>query len=269
MLILIFSISIQVFFSPDGGARNAIIREIQQAERSVSVAMYILTDRELSNALIEANERGKEVHVVMDGTEINEKSYSKHVYLQKNGVPVRLDLSHRSKSSEYSGIMHHKFAIIDGETVITGSYNWTHSAEELNEENLLIINNSGEICKKFKREFDRIWKRAKSVEIGKVPVLDPYRTDNLKRYVNKWVKIRGKPSNWNISKSGHLFMDFTGKTEEFTFLLWKEGVEKLREEGFDFSVLNYKTVELEGKLIDHEKYGLEIVTENPGAISIK
>ncbi len=267
MFFLIISISIQAFFSPGGGARNAIIRELSSARINIDVAMYILTDRELSNALASAERRGVKVRAVMDGSEARKTNYSKHFFLDKKGVDVRLDKTHKATKGKYPGIMHNKFAIIDGEVLITGSYNWTHSAEVLNDENLLIIKGDKELIQEFEKEFLKIWKRSTSP--GEVLTLDPYNTSELRQHIGEGVVIVGKPSHWNISGSGHLFLDFGRGKGAFTFLLWKEGVRELKKKGFDFEKLSEDSVELTGILIDHEKYGLEIVTDDPDAIQIK
>jgi phosphatidylserine/phosphatidylglycerophosphate/cardiolipin synthase-like enzyme len=55
--------------------------------------------------------------------------------------------------------MHHKFMIIDGKIVVTGSYNWSYSAEEKNDENLVVIL-SPNTAKLYETEFNRIWSQA-------------------------------------------------------------------------------------------------------------
>jgi phosphatidylserine/phosphatidylglycerophosphate/cardiolipin synthase-like enzyme len=52
--------------------------------------------------------------------------------------------------------MHHKFMVVDGGIVVTGSYNWSHAAEERNDENLIVILNP-DIATLYEAEFDRIW----------------------------------------------------------------------------------------------------------------
>lgn len=266
MLLLIISLSVQVFFSPNGGARDAIIEELAAAKTEINIAMYILTDRELSNAIISAKDRGVKVKILLDAKSAEEIGYSKHHFLSERKIDVRLDNTHKSYGGKYKGIMHNKFAIIDNKTLITGSYNWTHSAEELNNENLLIIKDAKELINKFEEEFLKLWEGSKTF---KKPVsLDPYNLRELKKHVGEWVIISGKPTSWNISRSGHLFIDFGEEKENFTFVLWKEGAEKLKEEGFNLEELNGREIELKGKLIDHKKYGLEITTSDPEAISI-
>ena len=266
MLLLIISLSVQVFFSPNGGARDAVLKELKSAKKEIDVAMYILTDRELSNALISARRRGVNVRVLLDGKSAEEIGYSKHHFLSERNINVKLDNTHRRYGDKYEGIMHNKFAIIDNETLITGSYNWTHSAEKLNDENLLIIKEDEKLIGKFTDKFTQLWNRGK---ILPEPLkINPYDLEKLKDNVGKWIIISGKPTSWNVSRSGHLFIDFGEEKEQFTFVLWKEGLEKLKEEGFNLEELNNREVILKGKLIDHKKYGLEITTSNPEAISI-
>lgn len=269
MLLLIISVTIQAFFSPGGGVRDAIIKELSMAGKKIDVAMYILTDRELSNALALAVEKGVKVRVMMDGEKSDEIRYSKHRFLEGKGIEVRLDETHLSKVGKHQGIMHNKFSIIDSNVLITGSYNWTHSAENLNDENILIVRGSKQITKEYQRKFNSMWARSAPLELKKVPTLDPYNISLLRKHVGEWIVVVGTPSNWNISRGGHLFLDFGRSKDAFTFLMWKEGVEGLKEKGFDFEILNNAVVKLEGKLIDHEKYGLEIVTDNSDAIKIK
>jgi HKD family nuclease len=266
MLLLIISLSIQVFFSPEGGARDAILGEMENAKYEINVAMYVLTDRELSNALISAKERGVKVKVLLDGKSATEIGYSKHHFLRERNVNVKLDNTHRTYGNKYEGIMHNKFAIVDNKTLITGSFNWTHSAEKLNEENLLIIKDDTGLIRAYADEFLKLWDRGNIV--NKPVKLDPYNLKELRKNIGKWVVISGKPTNWNVSRSGHLFIDFGMGKEQFTFVLWKEGLEKLKGQNFSLEKLDEKEVELKGKLIDHEKYGLEITTSEPEAISV-
>jgi hypothetical protein len=266
MLILLISLSVQVFFSPNGGAKEAILKELTDAKTNIDVAMYILTDRELSKALVSAKERGVKVRVLLDWKSTEEIEYSKFFFLHKSKVDVRVNNTLPSNTDKYSGIMHNKFAIIDSKTLITGSFNWTHSAEELNNENLLIIKESKELINKFENEFSKLWRQGKSPRA--TPRLDPYNLHDLKKHIGEWVIISGKATTWNVSSSGNLFIDFGEGKDNFTFVLWKEGLEELKDKEFDLKELNKSKIEIKGKLIDHRKYGLEITTSNPNAIRI-
>jgi hypothetical protein len=266
MLLLIISLSIEVFFSPNGGARDAILKEIGSANTTIDIAMYILTDRELSKALTLAQERGVHVRILLDAKSAREIRYSKHHFLSERKVPVKLDNTHKTSGDKYEGIMHNKFAIIDNKVLLTGSYNWTHSAEELNNENLLIVKNSEELIGKYRLEFTKLWDRSEI--IAKPIKIDPYDLKELKNNVGKWVIVSGKPTNWNVSRSGHLFIDFGRGKDLLTFILWKEGVEKLKKEKFNLEEINNANIELKGILIDHKEYGIEITTSDPEAIRI-
>ncbi len=121
---------IQVFFSRVDNPQAAIVRALDGAGQTVHIAMYYFTDAELADAVVRAQKRGVQTYVYLDKSQVNQQ-YAQAQYLATKGVPVRI--------SSNSAIMHNKFAIIDGSTIITGSYNWTKSAYQRNDENLLII----------------------------------------------------------------------------------------------------------------------------------
>jgi len=138
---------IKVYFSPNGDCQHAVISEIRKAAQTIDIAMYYLSSRDIAQALVKAQEKNVRVRIVLDqGQEI--EPASKSTYLIKHGFDIRYHLGF--------GLMHNKFAIIDGESLITGSFNWTLTAEERNEENLLIINDKGTI-EKYEKRFDYLW----------------------------------------------------------------------------------------------------------------
>jgi phosphatidylserine/phosphatidylglycerophosphate/cardiolipin synthase-like enzyme len=138
---------IKVYFSPNGGCQQAVISEIRKATQTIDIAMYYLSSRDIAQALARASENNVRVRIVLDqGQEI--ESASKSGYLVRHGLEVRYHLGF--------GLMHNKFAIIDEKSLITGSFNWTLTAEERNEENLLIITDEGTI-EKYKERFNYLW----------------------------------------------------------------------------------------------------------------
>jgi phosphatidylserine/phosphatidylglycerophosphate/cardiolipin synthase-like enzyme len=145
--------SLQVYFSPQGGCQQAIIEEIGKARKTLDVAMFSFTNRELGNAVIAAQKRGVEVRVVLDESQAANR-YSKKNYFLNSGLYIRL------ARGLGRGIMHHKFAVIDSRIVITGSFNWTANAEENNFENLLVIH-SPLLAMKYADEFQKIFRAAK------------------------------------------------------------------------------------------------------------
>jgi len=139
--------AIDVYFSLVGDPERAIIEQLNKAGESIDIAMYYFTDRNLANAVIDAYNRGVKVRIYLDKDQ-KEAQYSKSRYLTKQGITIRY--------SNNPYIMHHKFAVIDSEVVITGSYNWTASAGEMNNENLLVIRDPP-LASRYKQEFYRLW----------------------------------------------------------------------------------------------------------------
>ncbi|MGC9286993.1 MAG: phospholipase D family protein [Hydrogenobaculum sp.] len=127
---------VSVYFSPNGGASDAIIKEIENAHSFIDIAMYAFTSRPIGQAVIDAYKRGVKVRLVMDVREANTR-FSRSRFFYKAGIPIKTLPVEETRFVK--GLMHNKFAVIDGKEVITGSYNWTASAEKLNYENLLII----------------------------------------------------------------------------------------------------------------------------------
>ena len=130
---------IQVYFSPNGGCTDAIVTALSQAKSSVLVQAYSFTSAPIAKAVVDAHKRGVKVRVILDKSQRTEK-YSSADFLAHAKVPVSIDAKHK--------IAHNKVMIIDSETIITGSFNFSKSAEEGNAENLLIIN-SPELAEKY------------------------------------------------------------------------------------------------------------------------
>lgn len=143
----------EVYFSPNGGVRQRLVRAIAESRQSIDVAIYNLTARELIEALAAAKARGVRVRVLMDRGMADEGGPG-ILRLRVRGVPVR------SLGVPDQSLMHHKFAIFDGRLVLTGSYNWTHSAEVANFENLVVLDEAG-VVTRFQQEFRRLWQEAR------------------------------------------------------------------------------------------------------------
>ena len=99
--------------------------------------------------MIEAHNRGVEVLVVFEERQISK--YSEYWRLKKAGIPVRND------TNRY--LMHNKVMIVDGLIVLTGSFNWSRSAEERNDENLVVIR-SEHIASLYTEVFMKVWKES-------------------------------------------------------------------------------------------------------------
>jgi len=120
----------EVYFSPEGGCTEAIVREIDAAQTSILVQAYSFTSAPIAKALVEAHQRGVHVEAILDRSQKSEK-YSSADFVLHAGIPTMIDAKH--------AIAHNKVIVIDGGIVITGSFNFTKAAEEHNAENLLVI----------------------------------------------------------------------------------------------------------------------------------
>ena len=135
------------YFSPGDACLNAIITAINGAQSSLKVCVFTISDDRITRAILQAHRSGVAVKVLTD----NEKLYDKGSDIRElvqAGVPVRVDNT--------ANHMHHKFAIMDNQTVLTGSYNWTRSAALYNHENLIVTNEKTMVAD-FCQEFDRLW----------------------------------------------------------------------------------------------------------------
>jgi phosphatidylserine/phosphatidylglycerophosphate/cardiolipin synthase-like enzyme len=121
-----------VYFSPNGGAMDAILAAVRGAKRTILVQAYLLHSRRLAGALVRAHQRGVQVHVILDASaQPHDPPVPAVARLVAAGIAVSLDARH--------AWAHDKVMILDGAIVITGSYNWTVAAERNNGENLLVI----------------------------------------------------------------------------------------------------------------------------------
>jgi phosphatidylserine/phosphatidylglycerophosphate/cardiolipin synthase-like enzyme len=122
---------VQAFFSPHGGATDAVVNALGHATNSIHVQAYSFTSAPIAKALVDAGRRGVKVQVILDRSQRTEK-YSEADFLKNEGIPTLIDAEH--------AIAHNKVIVIDGYLVLTGSFNFTKAAEENNAENLLVIN---------------------------------------------------------------------------------------------------------------------------------
>ena len=137
---------VEAYFCPIDDCAGAVERKIARANSSIFFAAYSFTHPDIANEIILKESEGVSVSGVFEKSMAG-TSYSKHALMAANGVSVRLETSGR--------LMHHKFFVIDNETVITGSFNPTANAAEKNDENLLIIKNKN-LATAYYKEFSRI-----------------------------------------------------------------------------------------------------------------
>ncbi|MCK4904654.1 DUF1669 domain-containing protein [bacterium] len=140
--------TIEVYFTPENGEVSLarIKKLLQNAKTGIYFAQFTLTHPDIADILIEKANRGIEVRGIMEHDQIG--AYSKYPRLEIMDIDVR-------KDKNYCFPFHHKFFIIDGETVITGSLNATKSAFKKNRENVLIIHSIA-LAQEYLRYFESI-----------------------------------------------------------------------------------------------------------------
>ena len=152
--------AVQACFSPKGKCATHILRELENAKRELLVAVYAFTSDELAGALTKAKKRGLMVQVIIDREFDSRNHNSKGRFLEAQKIPVRrLPGSKAADPTREPGLMHQKFAVVDRQIVLTGSYNWTQSADSINDENVLFFRDAGPLAEEYRRIFLRLWER--------------------------------------------------------------------------------------------------------------
>ena len=139
---------LEVYFSPEDSTLNRLLALVADADESIYFLAYSFTSDDLAAALLERAAAGVTVMGVFEEDQYNSNIGTEFDNLLNAGLEVRLDGNPRH--------MHHKVIIIDEQIVITGSYNFSASAEERNDENTLVIHNT-EIAALFVAEFQRVF----------------------------------------------------------------------------------------------------------------
>jgi len=119
------------FTPPSANCGQMVVEQINQAKNTIYMQAYGLTHPKIIDALIKAKQRGVDVRILLDRSNLTQK-YSRMKELAEVGIEIVID--------KVPGIAHNKIIIIDNTTTITGSFNFTVAADTRNAENVLIIN---------------------------------------------------------------------------------------------------------------------------------
>ena len=138
-------------FSPNGDSLQLVLKGINSAKKSIHVAAYSFTSKPIAEALLKASNRGVEVKVVADAKS-NSGKYSATTYLANNHIPIKLDGNYP--------IFHHKFMVIDGTSLETGSFNYSAAAANKNAENVLMLWNVPDIASAYDKKWQSLWNEA-------------------------------------------------------------------------------------------------------------
>lgn len=137
----------QAFFSPGSSCRRAIIQQLNNARHTIEICVFTISDDVITEAIVAAHGRGVDVRIISDNHK-SEDMGSDIVRMQEVGLALRLD------DSPYH--MHHKFALFDKRFLLNGSFNWTRSATDKNQENIVISGDEG-LVRDFSVLFDQLW----------------------------------------------------------------------------------------------------------------
>jgi len=167
-----------VYFSPDHKPTDKLLELIGQAKSKIHAAVYMITDHQIAQALINAKARGVDVQLIVDTSTVD-LEYGKGSFLRKNNIDIFVfreqtkdsqsknsrSKHSRSKNSRYGALMHNKFALIDNQ-LWTGSFNWTKNANMRNQENV-VLTDEKEIYQPFEQQFKVILERCEKLESTK------------------------------------------------------------------------------------------------------
>jgi phosphatidylserine/phosphatidylglycerophosphate/cardiolipin synthase-like enzyme len=142
-----------IYFTPPAGAASGLIKQIDGAKKSIKVMAYGFTATNLAEALVRAKRRGVDVGLIQDEKSAQNNRETLPILLAA-GIDVRSDGKH--------AIQHNKVMLIDDDIVITGSYNFTKSAEKRNAENIMIVR-SNYAAKRYADNWKLHWDHSEKV----------------------------------------------------------------------------------------------------------
>jgi len=143
--------TVQAAFTPWDDVEGLILAAIEGSKKQILVQAYLLSSRKLASALIAAHRRGLDVRILADAGQIIQGVSSRIPELAASGVPVWLETKYQNA--------HNKIIVIDAPTpdatIITGSYNFTWSAQHKNAENILITRGNPALASRYALNWER------------------------------------------------------------------------------------------------------------------
>lgn len=142
------------YFTGVDDLRKEVIHLIEKAEKTLDICVFTISDNPIAESIMKKHADGVKVRIITDDDKMMDMG-SDIFKLKNKNIVVKIDGS-RSH-------MHHKFAIIDEGTVLTGSFNWTRSASEQNYENIVVSDNAY-LIQSFRKEFNRLWEKLETLK---------------------------------------------------------------------------------------------------------
>ncbi len=141
------------YFSPGDACMQRLRALCAGAKKSLDICVFTISDDRLSRVILDAHKRGVVVRIISDNDKVYDDGNDIR-RLHESAIPVKVD------HSEYH--MHHKFALFDGKVLANGSFNWTRTATEHNDENL-VVSNDPNLVRSFVQQFEVLWARYKAL----------------------------------------------------------------------------------------------------------
>lgn len=151
------SATVTAGFSPGDSALALVLTTVRQSTRQLDVAAYSFTSKPVAEAILAAKQRGVHVRVMVD-KKANRDKYSAATFLANQGVEVRTNGNY--------AIQHNKFIVADRDTLETGSFNYTASADSRNAENVVVLQGIPGITSQYEQEFSRLWAESQPLTPG-------------------------------------------------------------------------------------------------------
>lgn len=224
---------INTYFTGQTDVKSIILDLLDKAENQVLVAVAWFTQQDLFNKLIEIQRKGVNVNVIITRHEFNNLPY--YLFENENGFFAEI-------GSDES-LMHMKFCIIDFQTVISGSANWSNKAFAKNNEEVTIVEKNPQRCNEFIKEFTRLKQLSgkindneKNLEISKIIT--------ILKVIEPLINLGDTPE---ILKYAHRISNFP-ETNKITELLFKKNYESALNEIINFKkkysqVVNIQEIE--------------------------
>jgi len=149
-------VAVENYFSPVDEVMEKLVAYVQAAKQSIHFYAFTYTHADLSAAMIARANVGVDVQGIIENRGASQGAL---VPLFCAQLPVKTD------GNKYT--MHHKVIIIDGQIVITGSFNFTKSADEANDDNILVIHNAA-VAKLYEQEYQRLLALAQSPDPAEI-----------------------------------------------------------------------------------------------------
>ena len=161
---------------------NGLISQtLSQSTHRIDLALFVFSEQRIANQLEVQTKAGTKLRVLIDPAFVY-RSYSEALDMLGTTLPdqrCKLEIDNRPWQTPIQSVgspqlppgdkLHHKFAVIDGKTVIVGSHNWSHAANAENDEALLVIQNAA-VAAHFDREFERLYRSSLTGNTDKLKI---------------------------------------------------------------------------------------------------